>query len=170
MTLNNTRKNQQMQLETRQAQLFMDLYKTWTAKPFQLDVNEMFFLWEYEDYDDFFQKYGEYTNLEKHVIWDEVSMWLEGVGVLLKKELIDIDTLVQMQSLSGMMLVIWKKYEPLIVEFRLRHSEEFMGAFEYLFNELKAKYAEVYPSSPLLVKLEMGKYNPSLTKKPKTIQ
>ena len=34
MTLNNTRKNQQMQLETRQAQLFMNIYNTYRSKEY----------------------------------------------------------------------------------------------------------------------------------------
>ena len=35
MTLNNTRKNQRLQLETRQAQLFMQAYGTFVDRDFQ---------------------------------------------------------------------------------------------------------------------------------------
>ena len=60
MTLRNTRKNQQLQLETRQAQLIMQLWDTYIEK-----YRESYIVWrdlEYEDFQDFWNKYGKDKN------------------------------------------------------------------------------------------------------------
>jgi hypothetical protein len=49
MTLNNTRKNQQLQLETRQTQLFMNLYETWRSPDFRKRSNFVNFQVEYDN-------------------------------------------------------------------------------------------------------------------------
>jgi hypothetical protein len=56
MTLNNTRKNQQQQLETRQATLFMQMYNRWddTHRDSFNKIREL----EFENFEDFIQKYG----------------------------------------------------------------------------------------------------------------
>ena len=51
MTLNNTRKNQQLQLETRQAQLFMQLYNRLEKDFVTSFLNVM--NWEWDSYEDF---------------------------------------------------------------------------------------------------------------------
>jgi hypothetical protein len=61
-TLRNTRKNQELQLETRQTQLFMDIFKTWASKEFQRDLEQMRYTWEFDGFDDFFEKYGVENN------------------------------------------------------------------------------------------------------------
>jgi len=77
ITLQNTRKNQELARraqeqspETRQAQLFMDLYDTFSSKQYQKDRERMFHIWEFDDFDDFFRKYGVDVNPEDHAIWD----------------------------------------------------------------------------------------------------
>ena len=52
MTLQNTRKNQQLTLETRQTQLFMQAYHKWIDKDLNL-TNTIIDRWEWQDYDDF---------------------------------------------------------------------------------------------------------------------
>ena len=75
MTLRNTRKNQELQLETRQTQLFMEIYKTYASKQFQKDLEQMRYVWEFEGLDDFFYKYGVENNPDDHAIWDQAVMW-----------------------------------------------------------------------------------------------
>ena len=56
LTLRNTQRAQQLQLETRQAQLFMQAYNRFTEKEFQKSWFEMVIQWEWDDYDDFMAK------------------------------------------------------------------------------------------------------------------
>jgi hypothetical protein len=61
--LRNTKKNQELQLETRQAQLFMNLYETWRDIQFRKQWLELMNL-EWADWEDFTEKYlytGEST-------------------------------------------------------------------------------------------------------------
>jgi hypothetical protein len=138
------------ELETRQTQLFMDIYKTWVSKEFQKDNNDMLYIWEYDHLEDFMSKYGERSNPKDHSIWDQNSMWLEGIGVLVKQGLVNPSLLIEMQSFTGNTLMTWKKFEPFVLEYREKnHALEYMRNFEYLFDVLKGKYEERYPSSVL---------------------
>ena len=74
MTLNNTRKNQeltlkaqQQQLETRQAQIFMQLYNKW-GDDLRESFNQITSM-EYKDFADFKEKYGDETKRDmlKHI-------------------------------------------------------------------------------------------------------
>ena len=65
-----------------------------------------------------------------------INAYLEGIGVLMKKGLIDpsiVDDL-----MSGVIIRYWEKYEPLILEYRKRYdwpqSDEYV---EYLYNKIK---------------------------------
>ena len=64
MTLRNSQKAQQLQLETRQAQLFMQIYYTWSSSE-TINIRKELRTWTWTDYDDFIQKYGEANNPEK---------------------------------------------------------------------------------------------------------
>ncbi len=151
MTLRNTRRNQQLTLETRQTQLFIDIYKTWASKEFQRDLDVMLYIWEYDDFDDFMRKYGEEADIDAHSIWDQNSMWLEGIGVLVRRGLIDPRLILGLQSFSGTMLLTWKKFAPFILGFRERFSlQEYMQDFEYLNDVIKKMYEREHPESGLL--------------------
>jgi len=57
LMLKNTRKNQEMQLEARQAQLFMDYQEKIMQDPLNSSYSDLK-NWEWNDYDDFVTKYG----------------------------------------------------------------------------------------------------------------
>ena len=155
MTLRVQQNNMKTTLETRQTQLFMDIYKTWASKEFQKDLNNMVYVWEYDHLEDFLTKYGERSNPEDHSIWDQNSMWLEGIGVLVKRGLVDPKLLIELESFSGTTLMTWKKFEPFITEFRDKNNvPEFMRHFEYLYDVLKRMYLEDYPTSFMRQMLE----------------
>ena len=146
MTLNNTRKNQQMQLETRQTQLFMNVYNIWISQ--QKEFNTVIHHWHYKDLDDFESKYGEVADLEAHSIWDQTIMWLEGVGVLLRQGMVSMDFIFSMQGFASTVLFFWMKYEPWLSEYRKRRNvPEMLHDLEYLCVELKNRYLKEYPDS-----------------------
>ena len=120
MTLNNTRRNQEVTLETRQTQLFMEIYKTYSSKEFQKDLEQMRFVWIFDDFDDFFDKYGVENNPDEHAIWDQAMMWHEGLGVLIRKGLIDPEIVDDL--MGGHILHFWNRFGPIIKEFRERNE------------------------------------------------
>ena len=139
MTLYNTRRNQKLTLETRQAQLFMQLYqRTINEEANRRWSKQMLYQWD--DYDDFENKYGQ--NSEDlttilHTTWQQFN----GVGLLLRRGLIDRETA---YGLSGgwRAVLIWMKWKDIIVEMRERYfNPDYMDGLEFLGVEM-IKYRE----------------------------
>ena len=89
MTLSNTRKNQQMQLETRQAQLFMGIYDKDLQRQnlkAQTNVTDM----EFDGIEDFEEKYGKENNPEAYIDWMYHLDYMEGIGVFVREGLVDV--------------------------------------------------------------------------------
>ena len=74
--------------KTRQAALIMNLYETYRSPEFRLKQTTIQNQ-EYKDFNDFWTKYGSETNPENWAVWLSVAGFFNGVGVLLKKGLID---------------------------------------------------------------------------------
>lgn len=105
--IKHTRKTE---LETRQAQLFMQIYNRFNSKAFVSQLNDLRFRWNVTEFDDFMQKYGPFTNPEG---WDSMASttyFLEGIGVLMKKGLIDPEIVDDL--MSGVIVSVWEKIEP----------------------------------------------------------
>ncbi len=136
MTLRNTRRNQEVTLETRQTQLFMEIYKTWASKEFQRDLEQMRYVWEFDGYDDSFYKYGVENNPDDHAIWDQAVMWHEGLGVLVRKGLIDPEIVDDL--MGGHILHFWGRFGSLIQEFRERMDAPLAWKeIDYLYDVIK---------------------------------
>jgi hypothetical protein len=69
MTLRNTRKTQQLALETRQAQLFMNLYETWRSIDFRKRSNWINQILEYENFEDFWTRHGPQADPDAFAAW-----------------------------------------------------------------------------------------------------
>ena len=124
-------------VETRQAQLFMNIYERFTDKGYWDMVNEIR-EFDYVDVDDFQKKYGQY---ERNKAWAITSVF-EGIGVLLKRELIDIRQVNDLMPLTVMS--VWEKLEPLIMEARRSEwdSRYAYKGFEYLNNAVAETYEQ----------------------------
>ncbi len=132
MTLRNTRKNQELQLETRQAQLYMNLYDTYHSPEFRKLLYTMLDL-EWKDYDEWYEKYGR-GNPEE-IAFGSVMGYFNGLGLLVKKGLIDADTVYDL--LATWIVVVWEKYLPIVLAQRDVFNRPVWGEFEYLYNEVK---------------------------------
>jgi hypothetical protein len=134
-TLRNTRKNQELQLETRQAQLFMPIYSTYQSEDHIKAFSEVM-QWEWEDYDDYMAKYGSEVNPEAYLMYRKVFGFLEGLGVLVRRGLIDpslVDDL-----MSGAILSYWEKFEPIFVERRRQLNwPQVAEQIEYLYYQVR---------------------------------
>ena len=110
MTLQNTRKNQQHQLETRQAQLFMYMYDRWSSPEFRKRSNWVNSIIEYDNREDFFSKYGPKVDEEAFATWASIAAFYAGIGVLVKRGLIDIELVADLMRPS--IVRTWEKMSP----------------------------------------------------------
>ena len=135
INLRNSQKNMRLTLETRQAQLFMQIYSTFCSYPIQKARNEMG-KWSFRDYDDFQSKYGDAVNPEAYLHHSSLSFFFEGIGVLVLRKLIDpslVDDL-----MSGPIITYWEKMRPFYLEYRVRFDWPQFGEYiEYLYNHIK---------------------------------
>jgi len=137
LEIRNLARQREIEVETRQAQLFMQIYDHYYTEDFLGDENEILFKWKWKDFDDFWKKYGPETNVEAFNKWDSLETYFKGVGVLVKRKLIDLDLV---KDLMGTSIILhWEKSGSIIKEFRRRHWPQAYQWYEYLYNEMKKK-------------------------------
>ena len=157
LTVRATRKNQRQQLETRQAQLFMTLYETYRSTEFRKQwtaiINQ-----EYTDFNDFWEKYGLENNPEAWANWQSVASFFHGIGILVKKGIVEPSLLDELISPNvffawvimgpnvkgfqawaeqggGEMINRFEDYE----EHGLSRLHKSWSGFEYLYNVLRER-------------------------------
>jgi hypothetical protein len=138
-----TLQSQEQALETRQAQLFMQIYYTWSSRE-AINLRKELRTWTWTDYDDFIQKYGEANNPEAWSSFQELANFYEGIGVLIKRKLIDpafVDDLMSGHTLWG-----WETFGSFVRERRVRDNLPFYYEFwEYLYDEVSAIAHKQHP-------------------------
>ncbi len=132
------------QKETRQTQLFMQIFDRLNQKESRKQIGEFIYVWEWKDFDDFWDKYGPEANIDDWASLNSLNAYYEGIGVMIKRGLID-PTLVD-DIMSGEIIRVWEKFEPIAREWRRRQN--WPQAFEwneYLYNEIKAIVTQQHP-------------------------
>jgi len=139
-----TRKAQEHALETRQAQLFMYMYDRWSDPEIINHAIEIL-RWEWTDYDDFTERYGTEVNPERYISFSTIARFFEGVGVLVKRKLVD-PTLVD-DLMSGNVLEFWEKFgEPMIKIRQVRNNyPQYYEHVEYLYGVIKPIVESQHP-------------------------
>ena len=128
--------------KSRKAQLLMGLYEAYRSPEFRNQLSEILSQ-EWDDFDDFWEKYGIDTNPEAWVKWVSVVSYFHGIGVLLRQELIDIDLVEEL--LVNIILISWVRMGPIVKGFRenvarTRSSRyDPYSGFEYLYSEIKRR-------------------------------
>jgi len=133
--MRNSQRNQQMQLETRQLDLFMRWHQELT-KPEVLRTLFQVGDLEWEDFDDFRRKYDHTINPEDSS--KRLATWYfwDGIGYILSRGMIDADTVHDM--LGAYALGHWIKFEPIIQEYRKQYDRHDLWKWlEYLMVEMK---------------------------------
>ena len=129
-------KQRQTEIETRQAQLFMELYNRFSEEDFYKKHLTVRHLYTWTDYNDFIEKYWLENNLEDYSKISSLLMYYSGIGVLVERKLIDIKMVSDIMGPS--IYRIWEKYEPMILEHRKNRNDPWLWEhFEYLYNEVK---------------------------------
>ncbi len=90
---------------------------------------------EFKDYSEYLKNYGDpLSDKALHT----VTTYYDGLGFLLHKRLIDVDTIEYI--LSGSTTGVWEKLKPIIEGMRKQYNiPELFEWFEYLYNELQRR-------------------------------
>jgi hypothetical protein len=93
---------------------------------------------EYRDYDDFIKKYGQlHSEKPEQTAILAVLNYLEGIGILVKRKLVDIDFV--WDFWSGDISTIWEKVKPIVEGERRKWKYPLVLNAEYLYNEMKKR-------------------------------
>jgi hypothetical protein len=120
----------QQQNKIRQTDLVMKLYSQFNSLEFQRMWHNVLNR-EAKNYNEYTEKYGpaEVT---------AVGMFFEGIGILLKRELIDIELVDDMFTMP--INDTWLKIKDMTFEIRnIRNQPTILEWFEYLYNEMKKR-------------------------------
>jgi hypothetical protein len=121
------------QSKVRQTDLVMRLYDKFGSTEFQ-KAYQMIMGLEYEDYADYVKKYG----VDVRAALNSVGLFFEGVGVLVKRKLINMDLVDDL--ISTEILRAWEKIKPIAeAQRKKRGRPQIWEYFEYLYNEMKKR-------------------------------
>lgn len=138
MNLRNANKTQKTAQETRQAQLFMHIYDIFTSEQIIETSIEIMSQWQWDNFEEFQEKYGAIANPTAYVKFIKIINFFEGVGILLKRGLIDLDFVYDM--MGAPLNMVWEKIHPVILGMRSFYDDPDLWAnSEYLINEFVAK-------------------------------
>jgi hypothetical protein len=139
-----SRKAQEQGVETRQSQLFMQIYLRGQEPSFQKRHLEIINQWEWKNYDDFNEKYGLSKSSEDYSSFMTIGSYYEGLGVLVRRKLIDPHFVDDM--MSGYIIRFWEKIESLTMEMRERlNYPQVWEQIEYLYNVIKPIVEQQHP-------------------------
>jgi len=139
LTVRNNQKNQQLTLETRQAQLYMTLYNTVYNQNIWDRIIEARG-YAFTGYEDFMEKYGPNSNPEAYSKLQDVWWFFTEMGVLVYRGYLDLTDCMYLVSSSP--LDVWIQYEPVIEGLREHHYRSGAGhiSWEYLAKTMYQTY------------------------------
>jgi hypothetical protein len=135
-----SQRNMKANLETRQAQLFMEIYRgSYSTEMMKHAKNFWIKPWSsFEGWRD-----NVWNNDENRISWGAWTNYYEGVGVLVKENLVDIRLVAEL--IAGITRKFWEMHAPMIKEIReFTEQPRFLSETEYLYNRLM-KYMEEHP-------------------------
>ena len=130
---------QQQTLETRQAQMFMNIYQQTTSKDFTSAYNK-FISSQWENYSESRELFQKKEFADDFYI---LGMYFEGLGVLVKEGYLPIRLVALL--LTGMTRSFWEKLKPIMDEARVEMGYvRWFSETEYLYDEL-LRYLDKHP-------------------------
>ena len=128
--------------KTRQTDLMMRLYSSFTTKEFMEAFLKVINL-EFKDYKDFVEKYGSvFSDNPANIAWWMVWAYFEEAGHLLYRRLIDVDLAYELLPA----FVVWEKMKPIAEGMRKQYNQpQWYEWFEYLYNEMQKREQRLQP-------------------------
>lgn len=141
MTLRYNRRNQELQLETRQLQLYTTVFQPGQTREWLDSLIDVLYNQEWQDYDDFRRKYGPESNPEAYVGMIQVIEMFTMIGLYVEQEALDLDIVIKHNGRFALRL--WEIVEPFVKEHRMRTGNPMhWHSFEYLVEEMKRYYSQ----------------------------
>jgi hypothetical protein len=134
--------NLRNQYRLRQFDTVMRLYSHFGEETFVRHFNRVT-NWNYDTYDAYLEKRTE----DDHISLTVVTVFFEGMGLLLKRRLAPIDLIDDL--LSGPILLAWPKAQPIWVGFRAQYGVPAAAEwFEFLYHAMVRRLAKLERSWP----------------------
>jgi hypothetical protein len=132
----------QTEIETRQAQLFMDIYGHFRDPEFQMAYQDIMHKWKWEDYDEYVEKYCQVDDVGVKKFF--YHRFYSGIAILVAKGSIDTELLNEL--VGGNVTVVWEKFKPMIERRRIDLNQPLLWKdIEFLYNKFKPlKRFEIY--------------------------
>jgi hypothetical protein len=144
-TLRNAQKTQQLQLETRQTQLFMQIYNQGPNNRTFIDAWNRVQHMKYNNLQEFLDE-TDYENPETRENLTALNIltgYYEGVGTLVKENMLSVRWVALL--FGSWTRMFWEKVEPIADEIRVyRKAPRIFSETEYLYNELM-RYMKEHP-------------------------
>jgi hypothetical protein len=126
LTLRTNQRNIKQTLDTRQVQLFMNIYQKFEEPDFQSTFWDLM-SYQWKDFDDYLAKYGQEANASAWIKFQAIGTFFEGIGVLVKRGFIDA-TLVD-DMMSSFIILWWQKFEPVTIGIRNMYNNPAAGEY-----------------------------------------
>lgn len=127
------------ELQTRQAQMFINIYNQLTTKEFSAAMN-IYSSTQWKNYNEYREVFQKKEYREAFTI---LGLYWEGIGVLVKEGYLDIRLIALL--ICGLTRNFWEKLKPIKDEARAdMNFIRWMSETEYLYNEL-LKYLDEHP-------------------------
>lgn len=142
LNLRTANKNQKMQLETRQAQLFINVYNQTLNNQPNRDAHKRMSRWRWSNYEELSATLFDPEEAEKNM--DAlllIDAFYNGVSILIKENLLHIR---YVETMSFWIISFWDLFSPYIDELRAITYPKLFINIEYLYNEFM-KYYEKNP-------------------------
>jgi hypothetical protein len=135
LTLRNTQKNMKLTLETRQAQLFTQIYNRWNSRDVVKSYGLVRYRHQLKSNDELLDQNGLLKDPELYTDYQTLNNFFEGLGVLVKKGMVDIGWVEEL--FAGRIIWYWEHLEPLYMDARKRLNDPTQYSnIEYLYNEM----------------------------------
>ena len=125
------------ELETRQAQLLMQIYDQVNNRDFQRDFSETMWYWKFNEWDDYWEKYG--SRIDEYLKLVHVVNTFNGIGTVLENKLVDSKMLYEIVGRS--VLQYWDKFGPMVKQWSEGAGDvKNMSKVQFLYDEMGRLY------------------------------
>ena len=134
-----TLETQQLALENRQAQLFMQVYNRWNSRDLLKAYGLVRYKYHVTDLTDLRAKYHPDVNVEAYVDYMSLATFYEGLGILVQNELINIRLVKAL--FSECIVWPWEHFMKQVVDDLRRDTNDptQYDHVEYLYHEMKQR-------------------------------
>jgi hypothetical protein len=122
-------------LKVRRAQFRLQLITYMTDERFDGALNEILWRWDWEGWDDYWEKYSPLVNPEANLARRLARSFYMGLASMVRDGLVDIETVYEMNPMG--VTRYWEKMGPIAREFRERNDYPgYLEPVEYLADEV----------------------------------